>query len=369
MNTPEMLSKLQTLLERVRARSRAQGLPRAPDIRDVEVQPSGPEARRPVGGAPRSVVEPPRAGVPPVARAGREGLRTGPESPPVSEPRSAREARPVPEVRSAPEARGAGEATRSEVEARGAVWREPARPEPPRPVIESVHVATPTTPDAQVPETEAWTPAPPAAESDIVIEVEETEPLRTTMSEAAEVPDSTERASESDERLRAAKAVASESETEGDVARTMPPSDLAAAEEASLSAPPAEVEPEEAPRATEALEQSERAPASSRRPVALAAEDHLAQMAFGTEESPIPHHTPPPESGRLPSASVDEFDDTAGIPGAQVEETGRKVISHLVAESTRANLQRSDVVVEAVGEARRFVPATFLALLEASLDL
>jgi hypothetical protein len=101
----------------------------------------------------------------------------------------------------------------------------------------------------------------------------------------------------------------------------------------------------------------------------LAAEDRLAHLAFGADESSPPLHTPPPESGRLPSASAEDFDESTGIRGARVEETGRKVISHLAAESTRANLHTSDAVIDAIGEARRFAPATFLALLQASLEL
>lgn len=193
------------------------------------------------------------------------------------------------------------------------------------------------------------------------VRAEGTAPSEVSLRGRADAPGSGARPSDSDERLRAPEAIASEPE----IGISIPPSEPSGADEPSFAA--SAVAPDEPTRTMEALdEDEERAPASSKRPVALASEDHLAQMAFEPEESSAPHHTPPPESGRLPSVSVDDFDDGTGI---RVEETGRKVISHLAAESTRANLRASDAVVDAVGEARRFAPTTFLALLQASLEL
>ncbi|HXX70425.1 MAG TPA: hypothetical protein VEK07_24805, partial [Polyangiaceae bacterium] len=241
------------------------------------------------------------------------------------------------------------------------------RPEPAPPVVESVDIGASgvSRPEGSLGES-TWTPVPPAGEPEIVIDVEEPEAARTAARDGVDIAESVPEA-ESDQRLRAAEGATSEPEVEA--ARSMSPSDVSGTVDASPSASSAELEPEAPTRAVDAPDEEERAPASSRRPVALAAEDHLAQMAFGSEESAIPHHTPPPESGRLPSAAVDEFDDATGIRGARVEETGRKVIAHLAAESTRANLERNDLVVDTVGEARRFAPATFLELLEASLEL
>lgn len=392
MSTPEVLSKLQALLERVRARSRGQGPTRVAEVLVGDASRPGAEARRTGAepsrsgpGAARSAAQ--------VALPGSDGVRSSAEAarptgeatrPGASSARGVPEApRLAPDVsraapaasRSAPEVsraspRSAPEAPPFAPEPTVPVARAPARPEPPRPAVERPEVPAPPAPVAERADASTWTPVPPAEEPEIVIDVEETEPLRATRhEEGAEAVESQARTSESDERLRAAQASTSEADVE--VARSRSASGRPAGEAAGLSASSPEHEPEEPTRTVEALAEAEeeRAPASSRRPVALAAEDHLAQMAFGTEESSVPHHTPPPESGRLPSASADEFDDTTGIRGARVEETGRKVISHLTAESTRANLQRSDVVVESVGEARPFAPATFLELLEASLDL
>lgn len=320
MNTPDVLSRLQALLERVRARSRAQGLPRFPEVSSGASPQSGVDVARPAAPA----APPAYAGV-----RGPEPASLASEAAAVSSPQV------------------------------------PVRPEPWSQVVERTDGGSPAFSSSEESlGVSTWTPTPPAAEPEIVVDVEETEAVRAA-EYGVDVTEPEARSSESDQRLRAAEAAA---EPEVEVAAASP-SDLAGAQEPAPSASSAEIEPEAPTRAVEALEEEERAPASSRRPVVLAAEDHLAQMAFGAEESPIPHHTPPPESGRLPSASVEEFDDATGIRGARVEETGRKVISHLAAESTRANLDRGDTIVETLGEARRFAPVTFLELLDASLEL
>ena len=102
-----------------------------------------------------------------------------------------------------------------------------------------------------------------------------------------------------------------------------------------------------------AEEMSEKSPASSRRPVAPQPEEQLAEMAFGTEEPPEPLHTPPPESGRLPTAA---------------DGTSRSA-PKLFPESIRADLVSRHDVAEVIGEAQRFAPSRFVTLLDASLGL
>jgi hypothetical protein len=90
-------------------------------------------------------------------------------------------------------------------------------------------------------------------------------------------------------------------------------------------------------------------------------------MAFGAEEPRPPRHTPPPESGRLPAAPAVEFDgDVTGVREATpIVQRPRE----LVPAPIRAELAPSDAVADLVGEAQRFAPATFAALLDASLAL
>lgn len=130
--------------------------------------------------------------------------------------------------------------------------------------------------------------------------------------------------------------------------------------------PPSELD-ESPPEILAAVEEVEEAPLSSRRPVAPQPEERLADMAFGTEEPRPPRHTPPPESGRLPAAPAVEFDgDVTGVREAT------PIVSRpreLVPEATREELAPSDAVADLVGEAQRFAPATFAALLDASLAL
>ena len=122
-------------------------------------------------------------------------------------------------------------------------------------------------------------------------------------------------------------------------------------------------------------EEPEEAPVSSRRPVAPQPEEQLAQMAFGAEEPPQPLHTPPPESGRLPSAPSNEFDHDSDFTGIR---TATPLLPRRMAEAApreiapaaiRAQLVPSDAVAEVIAEAQRFSPLTFVALLDASLSL
>lgn len=138
---------------------------------------------------------------------------------------------------------------------------------------------------------------------------------------------------------------------------------------------PADESPPELLAAVE--EEVEEAPLSSRRPVAPQPEERLADMAFGAEEPSPPRHTPPPESGRLPAAPTLEFDgDVTGVrdatpiavavPIAVVEPARPR---EFAPESTRGAVQPSDAVADIVGDAQRFAPKTFGALLDASLAL
>ena len=129
-------------------------------------------------------------------------------------------------------------------------------------------------------------------------------------------------------------------------------------------------------------EELEEAPASSRRPVAPA-ETRLADLAFGTEEPQPPRHTPPPKSGRLPAPPAVDFDaDVTGVRPAVTPEAARPAVedeatqvsaqaSVLTPQAARPNLAvpADAKVIDVVGEAQRFTPATFMALLDASLSL
>jgi hypothetical protein len=122
----------------------------------------------------------------------------------------------------------------------------------------------------------------------------------------------------------------------------------------------------------------EETPASSRRPVTSPPEERLAELAFGTEEPQPARHTPPPKSGRLPAPPAVEFDaDVTGVraaPGAAADDEvplPSAPPSVLAAQPIRPNLESGPSVVapDVIGEAQRFAPSTFLALLDASLSL
>ncbi len=119
-------------------------------------------------------------------------------------------------------------------------------------------------------------------------------------------------------------------------------------------------------------------PASSRR--LLEPEDRLAEMAFGEGTPQPPRHTPPPESGRLPAAPPEEFDaDVTGVREAMtlsrddesdpLEPPPPPPLLAFAPQSTRPVLGARGVVADVVGDAQRFAPATFAALLDATLAL
>jgi hypothetical protein len=116
----------------------------------------------------------------------------------------------------------------------------------------------------------------------------------------------------------------------------------------------------------------EEAPVSSRRAVVAEPQERLAEMAFGNEEQPAARHTPPPASGRLPAIQAEPSDE-GDITG--VRETGARppppppAPAVLAPEPTQAQLAPSDKVAEVVAAAQAFAPATFVALLDASLSL
>jgi len=217
-------------------------------------------------------------------------------------------------------------------------------------------------------------PAPRPTESDVVLEVDVVEVAGETVigipAEEVMAPE----ALGSRERLVAAEPIASE------IAEL-----LAASELPELTASEEEPAPELLADESDVEEAAEldEAPLSSRRPVEPEPEERLAEMAFGAEEPP-PRHTPPPESGRLPAAPAGDFDaDVTGVreatPIAPVRAQEHEVAAvvatlppparELVPETTRAALPAGDVVVDVVGQAQRFQPSTFVALLEASLEL
>lgn len=119
----------------------------------------------------------------------------------------------------------------------------------------------------------------------------------------------------------------------------------------------------------------EEAPVSSRRAVVAEPQERLAEMAFGAEE-PAPRHTPPPESGRLPAVPEVEAEGEGDITGVREASSLPLPLPlpppparALSAEPTAALLQPSDAVAQVVGDAMAFAPASFLALLDASLAL
>jgi hypothetical protein len=244
----------------------------------------------------------------------------------------------------------------------------PTRP-PPGPLANAVNEAAGVRPPA-VP------PAPPAPAA------EETVPEKA----------GPEKAYESRERLVAAPSIASEevAHSHGAVdagAASAPEVEAIIEEDASIDADVAEVGEDSA---------LEEAPASSRRTVTQQPEERTAQIAFGADEpAREPLHTPPPESGRLPAAAgTIDFDgdvtgvrdsapvaplrpERAGVPAAEGEApkpeaadvASGKATRELVPEPTHPNLPAGDAVAEVIGEAQRFSPGTFVALLDASLAL
>ena len=142
-------------------------------------------------------------------------------------------------------------------------------------------------------------------------------------------------------------------------------------------------------------------PSSSRRPTGPEPIEQLEKEIFASAEDVAelpPRHTPPPDSGKLPKASdlpptIEDFEvgDVTGVHAAPLNDKRvdlpiEPMMEDLLARSgehgareasdvdfspdvTRAALSHSDEVAQIVGEARRFAPATFGDLLDATLSL
>jgi hypothetical protein len=121
-------------------------------------------------------------------------------------------------------------------------------------------------------------------------------------------------------------------------------------------------------------EVTEEAPASSRRPVAPAPEERLAELAFGTEEQPASGRTPPPKSGPLPAPPLDFDTDVADATGVRKSvppssDSDPPAPVRLTPHVARLQVTEGrDPIVDVIGEAQRFAPPTFISLLEASLS-
>jgi hypothetical protein len=236
----------------------------------------------------------------------------------------------------------------------------PERPAPPPPPISAPDLDDEVTVAHMVPELSSRR----APEPDAVLEVDVVEVGSEAVIDFPVEEAMAPEALGSRERLVAAEAIASDA------------TELVAV--AELVGPPASEE-EPAPELiadesdVEEAAELEEAPLSSRRPVVgTQPEEQLAEMAFGTHEAPPPRHTPPPESGRLPAAPAVEFDaDVTGVREATpiAVATIAALTRELVPEATVATLPSGDGVADVVGAAQRFQPATFVALLEASLAL
>jgi hypothetical protein len=112
----------------------------------------------------------------------------------------------------------------------------------------------------------------------------------------------------------------------------------------------------------------EEAPASSRRPVAPAPEERLAELAFGTEEQPAGGRTPPPKSGPLPAPPLDFDADVTGVRKSVDSDPPAAV--RLTPHVARLQVTEGrDPIVDVIGEAQRFAPPKFISLLDASLSL
>ncbi len=135
------------------------------------------------------------------------------------------------------------------------------------------------------------------------------------------------------------------------------------------SEPPCDVEPEQPP-------------VSSRRPVGPEPEEQIARIAFGTDAEP-PRHTPPPESGQLPTPTESDVETSLGAAPALegFEASGdmsaldattgivRPPPPRLVVLETHAALPADGEVADMTDAPPFRQPETFVQLLQASLTL
>ncbi len=127
----------------------------------------------------------------------------------------------------------------------------------------------------------------------------------------------------------------------------------------------------------------EQPPASSRRPLGPEPEEQIARIAFGSDTEEPPRHTPPPESGRLPSPDESDLRAEIDSPGtldpfeAKTDErplaarpaNPRSPGSRLVVVETRAVLPTDGDVAKVANDASVKEPLSFAELLRASLAL
>jgi hypothetical protein len=358
------ISKLEALLSRIRTRAAEPRSPR-PAAHAAPLSAAAPPAPAAVAPTPAAAAAP--AAAPAVAPV--------PTAAPYAPAAAASPAPPVAVVASPP---GVAPAF-APVAAAAPLPRAaaPAPAVPPAPTVEPTAFVPPTPRVAREPSSpppegvavdEPTLPPPPPAsvssDSDFAVDVE-IPPA--TPSPAAVAASDGDEARDSRERLSAA-----------------PPEPLEPTGDSLDAGPSLEVEElaevNEGGIPGDEDEEIEKTPASSRRPVTSPPEERLADLAFGTEESQPPRHTPPPKSGRLPAPPPGEFDpDVTGVRAAPVIASDDETMvsphasepSVLSAEAVRPNLGSgpSVHVVDVIGEAQRFAPATFLDLLDASLSL
>ncbi len=249
------------------------------------------------------------------------------------------------------------------------------------PLVASAMPAPESPPAAEPVELSTWSPPAfesTAREADLEVEVDYVEATPISASGgAAGVEGPARGTSESVERLVAAQPTAPEV-----LVNLAPPTPENAGAEPPTSSGAVEAEPARlsedvaSPLEAEAgadEEEPEPGPASSRRPVMMTEpEERLEQMAFGTTETPPPRHTPPPESGRVRAAPSTEPEGEATgsreLVSPAVEPSPSSIVQ-LVPQPTRAALDSRDDIAEVIGEAQAFQPASFSALLDATMAL
>jgi hypothetical protein len=327
------ISKLEALLSRIRTRAAE---PRAarPALAPAHVPASAPAAVAPAPvAAPARAVAPPAAVAQPAAPAFVEGVGV------VG----------TPQVRGGPAPPAAPALVPPAAFVPPQVTAEPVAESIPPEMLEETTLPPPPLADA-----------PGDADFDVDVDV----PAPTPEPAAVMAPSAAHELADSRERLSAAPEVSPEP----------------AAIDAGPSNEPVEVvSDEEAMAGADDDDEGAEAPASSRRPVAPPPEERLAELAFGAEEPQPARHTPPPKSGRLPAPPAVEFDaDVTGVrahPGLEGDDEAISARggepSVLSPEAVRADLASGANVrvPDVIGEAQAFAPATFLALLDASLSL
>ena len=251
-----------------------------------------------------------------------------------------------------------------------------AAPEPAAPAGDVV-----TTPSAPAPAVDAefeWpTRPPPPPEAAIAEEAHLVEPPIDTSLDSRERLVAAAEASPPAADLGPAVDAHIEPQTSADApAVDVTPSDHPVLEQQS----PSELDSE---RPQDADVEIEQPPASSRRPLGPEPEEQIARIAFGSDTEEPPRHTPPPESGRLPSPDESDLRAEIDSPGtldpfeAKTDErplaarpaNPRSPGSRLVVVETRAVLPTDGDVAKVANDASVKEPLSFAELLRASLAL